>query len=119
MADIMAENKITDYRKFNAEQTLIWLNHINELIAFIHTYGPLYDDYYFSYILNLHNLVEHYLLSNDYKIIGRIYLGYKKCIHNGKTDKETYNALRLILQQLPAYSISEVDERYKRHTKHK
>ena len=91
----------------------------NQLIAFIHIYGPLYDDNYFSYILILHNLVEHYLLNNDEKIIGRIYLGYKKCIHDGKSDKETYEILRILLQQLPAYSISEVDERYKRHTKHK
>ena len=115
----MTEYKMEDSKKYNMKHTLTYLGFINELIAFIHIYGPLYDDNYFSYILNLHNLVEHYLLYNDERLINRIFLGYKKCIHDGKSDKETYETLRLILQQLPAYSISEVNERYKRHRKHR
>ena len=134
----MTEYKIEDSKKCNMRHTLIWLEYANKLIAFIHIYGPLYDENYFSYILKLHNLIEKYLssvnynllhndnnyisilLHNDYvKIISKIYTLYKKCIFDGKTDKETYDALRLVLQQLPAYSIGEVDERYNRHTKHR
>lgn len=131
----MTEYKMGDSKQFDMEHTLTWLKFANQVIAFIHIYGSLYDEDYFSYILILHNLIEKYLssvnynllhndnnnyvsvlLHNDYvKIISKIYTLYKKCIFDGKTDKETYDALRLVLQQLPTYSISEVDERKIRH----
>ena len=107
----MTEYKMEDPKKNKMKSTLGWLETASKLIAFINTYGPLYDDYYFSLILNLNNITENYLLNGDPKVIGKVYLVYQHCRYYKKSEKETYDELRSILYQLPVYSISAVKQR--------
>lgn len=112
----MADFKILEKnRNDKFDKTVYWLGYANKLIAFINTYGSLYDDYYFSLILNLNNIIEHYLLNGDPSVIGKIYFVYQHCMSNNKTEKETYEELRNVLYQLPVYSISAVKQRSARH----
>ena len=96
-------------------KTLITLGYTSILLAFINTYGKIYDQYYYALILNLNNIIEQYLITGDDKIILKLYLVYQKCISSKKTEKQTYNELRHTLYHLPVYSISEVTQRQKRH----
>lgn len=112
MADLGA---LREYRNAKFDRTMCWLEYASSLIGFINTYGPLYDDNYFSLILNLNNIVEHYLLTGDPKIIGRLTIISSKCVSDKKTEEETFKELRSVLYQLPVYSISEVNQRQARH----
>ena len=107
----MTEYKMEDSKKNKMRSTLVWLEYSSKLISFINTYGPLYDDYYFSLVLNLNNIIEHYLLNGDPKVIGKIYLVYQHCKYYQKNEKETYEELRNVLYQLPVNSISAVKQR--------
>ena len=111
MADVEVLKKS---RSNKFDKTLYWLEYASKLIAFINTYGPLYDDYYFSLILNLNNIIEHYLLNGDPKVIGKVYLVYQHCRYYKKSERETYEELRNVLQQLPVHSISAVKQRSSR-----
>lgn len=112
----MADSRILkEYRNAKYNRTMCWLEYASKLIGFINTYGPLYDDNYFSLILNLNNIVEHYLLSGNPGIIGKLTILFNGCVSNNKTEEETYKELRSVLYQLPVYSIQEVNQRQKRH----
>lgn len=113
MADI---NIIKKYRRDTYGKTLCTLGYTSVLMAFINTYGKIYDNNYFALILNLNNIIEHYLTTNNNEIITKLYNIYKKCIASGKTEKETYNELRHALYHLPVYSICEVIPRQRRHS---
>ena len=57
-------------------KTVETLNKLSELIAFINTYGPLYDKHYEGFIINLNNVSEHFLQSSDSKVIDELYTLY-------------------------------------------
>ena len=90
---------------------------VSKLIAFINTYGPSYDRFYYSLILNLNNIAEHYLVSGNDRIILSLYLVYSQSKANNKSEREIYNDLRNELYQLPVYTINEVEQRRLRHQK--
>ena len=109
-------DNITKYRRHEVYgKTLTTLGYTSVLMAFINTYGKVYDKNYYALILNLNNIIEQYLSNGDDKIISKIYLVYQMCISNGKTEKETYNELRHTFYHLPVFAISEVLQRQKRH----
>ena len=112
MADL---GVLREYRNAKFNRTMWWLEYAYRLIGFINTYGPLYDDNYFALVLNLNNIVEHYLLTGDPKIISGLTVISSKCTLDNKTAEETFKELRSVLYQLPVYSICEVDQRLARH----
>lgn len=112
MADVEVLKK---FRRNKFEKTENVLSFSSKLIAFINTYGPLCDSNYFSLILNLNNVVERYLRTEDSKVIYRLYIIYQKCNAQGKTESETFQELRSALYQLPVYTISEEKSRSDRH----
>ena len=59
-----------------------------ELIAFINTYGRLYDKFYYALILNLNNIIEHYLVTGNDKIISYLGVVYDQAKGDNKTEKE-------------------------------
>ena len=112
MADL---GTLREYRNGKFDRTMCWLGYAYKLIGFINTYGPIYDDNYFSLVLNLNNIVEHYLLTGDPKIISGLTTISSKCTSDNKTAEETFKELRSVLYQLPVYSVSEVNQRQARH----
>lgn len=85
MADI---NIIKKHRRDTYGKTLCTLGYTSVLTAFINTYGKIYDNNYFALILNLNNVTEHYLTTNNDEIITKLYNIYKKCITSGKLKKK-------------------------------
>lgn len=82
-----------------------------ELIAFINTYGRLYDKFYYALILNLNNIIEHYLVTGNDKIISYLGVVYDQAKGDNKTEKEIYEILRDEFYRLPVYTINEVEQR--------
>lgn len=108
---------VDDYKNNIFRRTKIRLEFAYKIIAFINTYGPSYDRFYYSLILNINNIIEHYLLTGNDKIILSLYLVYTQAKANNKSEKETFNDLRNALYQLPVYTINEVEQRRLRHQK--
>ena len=82
-----------------------------ELIAFINTYGRLYDKFYYALILNLNNIIEHYLVTGNDKIISYLGVVYDQAKGDNKTEKEIYEILRDEFYRLPVFTINEVEQR--------
>ena len=70
------EDVMDDYRDSQYDKTVETLNKLAELIAFINTYGPLYDKHYEGFIINLNNVSEHFLQSSNSKVIDELYALY-------------------------------------------
>ena len=102
-------------KKYN--KTVQTLNELSELIAFINTYGKLYDKYYEGFIINLNNIGEHFLQSSNSKVIDELYSLYSSLRELKKTEKEIFVELRTVLYELPALEIVETSTREKRHRK--
>ena len=102
-------------KKYN--KTVQTLNELSELIAFINTYGKLYDKYYEGFIINLNNIGEHFLQSSNSKVIDELYALYSSLRELKKTEKEIFVELRTVLYELPALEIVETSTREKRHRK--
>lgn len=85
-----------------------------ELIAFIAVYGAKYDENYFSFIININNLNEHFIKNDNPAIIDKLYDIYYKAKKENTPNKEIFNKLRHIMYELPIMSISLIDERSKR-----
>ena len=98
-------------------KTVETLNKLSELIAFINTYGKLYDKYYEGFIINLNNIGEHFLQSSNSKVIDELYSLYSSLRELKKTEKEIFVELRTVLYELPALEIVETSTREKRHKK--
>lgn len=99
------------------DKTVETLNKLSELIAFINTYGKLYDKYYEGFIINLNNIGEHFLQSSNSKVIDELYSLYSSLRELKKTEKEIFVELRTVLYELPALEIVETSTREKRHKK--
>ncbi len=99
------------------DKTVETLNKLAELIAFINTYGPLYDKHYETFIINLNNIGEHFLQSSNAKVIDELYALYSSLRELKKTEKEIFVELRTVLYELPALEIVETSTREKRHRK--
>ena len=108
---------INEYKKkqFNSIKTTLLKS--SELIAFIKVYGAAYTQNYMGYILNIDNMVEQYLVSQNSKRIDGLYEIYLNLKNTAKTEREVFEKLRLVLEKLHTYEISEVEsrtDRYKR-----
>ena len=99
------------------DKTVETLNKLSELIAFINTYGKLYDKYYEGFIINLNNIGEHFLQSSNSKVIDELYSLYSSLRELKKTEKEIFVELRTVLYELPALEIVETSTREKRYKK--
>lgn len=106
---------INEYKKnqFNSIKTTLLKS--SELIAFIRVYGAPYAQNYLGYILNIDNMVEQYLVNQDSKRINALYEVYLNLKNTEKTEREVFEKLRLVLEKLHAYEISEVEYRTARH----
>ena len=96
------------------DKTVETLNKLAELIAFINTYGPLYDKHYEGFIINLNNVSEHFLQSSNSKVIDELYTLYSSLRELKKSKKEIFEALQIVLCNLPAFEIVETSTRAKR-----
>lgn len=101
--------------KYN--KTVQTLNELSELIAFINTYGKRYDKYYEGFIINLNNIGEHFLQSSNSKVIDELYALYSSLRELKKSKQEIFEALQIVLCNLPAFEIVETSTREKRHKK--
>ena len=106
---------INEYKKkqFNSIKTTLLKS--SELIAFIKVYGAAYTQNYMGYILNIDNMVEQYLVSQNSKRIDDLYEVYLNLKNTEKTEREVFEKLRLVLEKLHTYEISEVESRTARH----
>lgn len=112
----MADYEIlSKYRKDELNKIENILKKSLELIAFIKVYGSLYDKHYNSFILNINNLSEHYLQNFNSDIIDRLYNVFTIAKEEKKSEQEIFEILRKELYNLPAYSITEVNDRSARH----
>lgn len=102
---------VDDYKNNIFRRTNIRLGFAYKLIAFINTYGPSYDRFYYSLILNINNIIEHYLITGNDKIILSLHLVYTNAKAENKSEKEIFTDLRNALYQLPVYTINEVEQR--------
>ena len=105
------------YFKKKYDKTVETLNKLSELIAFINTYGKLYTKYYEAFIINLNNVSEHFLQSFDSKVIDELYTLYSSLRELKKSKQEIFEALQIVLCNLPAFEIVETSTREKRHKK--
>ena len=101
--------------KYN--KTVQTLNELSELIAFINTYGKRYDKYYEGFIINLNNIGEHFLQSSNSKVIDELYALYSSLRELKKSKQEIFEALQIVLCNLPAFENVETSTREKRHRK--
>lgn len=85
-----------------------------ELIAFIAVYEFKNDDNYFSFIININNLNEHFIKNGNPTIINKLYDIFYKDKKENTPNKEIFNKLRHIMYELPIMSISLIDERSKK-----
>ncbi len=108
-------NVIIKYRKDQLNRVETVLKKVAELISFIRVYGSLYDNYYYSLILNINNISEHFLQNLNSELIDRLYAVYFNAKEENKSEKEIFEQLRIILQKLPAINITEVIDRRERH----
>ena len=99
------------------DKTVETLNKLAELIAFINTYGKLYTKYYEAFIINLNNMSEHFLQSSDSKVIDELYTLYSSLRELKKSKKEIFEALQIVLCNLPAFEIVETSTREKKNKK--
>ena len=99
------------------DKTVETLNKLAELIAFINTYGKLYTKYYEAFIINLNNVSEHFLQSSDSKVIDELYTLYSSLRELKKSKKEIFEALQIVLCNLPASEIVETSTREKNNEK--
>ena len=99
------------------DKTVETLNKLSELIAFINTYGKLYTKYYEAFIINLNNVSEHFLQSSDSKVIDELYTLYSSLRELKKSKKEIFEALQIVLCNLPAFEIVETSTREKKNKK--
>ena len=99
------------------DKTVETLNKLSELIAFINTYGKLYTKYYEAFIINLNNMSEHFLQSSDSKVIDELYTLYSSLRELKKSKKEIFEALQIVLCNLPAFEIVETSTREKNNKK--
>ena len=99
------------------DKTVETLNKLAELIAFINTYGKLYTKYYEAFIINLNNMSEHFLQSSDSKVIDELYTLYSSLRELKKSKKEIFEALQIVLCNLPAFEIVETSTREKNNKK--
>ena len=112
----MADYEVLEkYRKDQLNKIENVLRKSSELIAFIKVYGALYDNYYNAFILNINNLSEHYLQTSNSEIIDSLYNVYATAKEEKKSEKEVFETLRAVLYELPAISITEVNDRRARH----
>ena len=111
------EDIVDDYRDSQYDKTVETLNKLAELIAFINTYGPLYDKHYEGFIINLNNVSEHFLQSSNSKVIDELYALYSSLRELKKSKQEIFEALQIVLCNLPAFEIVETSTREKRHKK--
>lgn len=106
---------ILKYRKDQLNSIETVLKKVAELTAFIKVYGALYDNYYYSLILNINNISEHYLQNLNAELIDRLYDIYCTSKEENKDEKEIFEQLREILYKLPSTTITEVSNRRARH----
>ena len=99
-------------REYN--KTVETLNKLSELIAFINTYGELYDKHYEGFIINLNNVSEHFLQSSNSKVIDELYALYSSLRELKKSKQEIFEALQIALCNIPAFEIVETSIRAKR-----
>ena len=112
----MADYEVLEkYRKDQLNKIENVLRKSSELIAFIRVYGAPYAQNYLGYILNIDNMVEQYLVNQDSKRIDALYEVYLNLKNTEKTEREVFEKLRLVLEKLHAYEISEVEYRTARH----
>ena len=106
---------INEYKKsqFNSIKTTLLKS--SELIAFIRVYGTAYTQNYMGYILNIDNMVEQYLVNQNSKRIDDLYEVYLNLKNTEKTEREVFEKLRLVLERLHEFEISEVESRIARH----
>lgn len=102
---------VDDYKNRFFQKTNSRLELASKIMAFINTYGPLYDRFYFALILNLNNIIEHYLVTGNDKIILSLYSVYSNDKAENKSEKEIFIDLRNVFYQLPVYTINEVEQR--------
>lgn len=106
---------IAKYRKTQLNKVEIILKKVATLNAFISVYGALYDNYYYAYILNLNNISEHYLENFNSEYIDRLYDIYSIAKEEEKSEKEIFEQLRIVLQKLPAFTVTETSVRRLRY----
>ena len=107
------EDVMDDYRDSQYDKTVETLNKLAELIAFINTYGPLYDKHYEGFIINLNNVSEHFLQSSNSKVIDELYALYSSLRELKKSKQEIFEELRNVLYELPTFEIVETSAREK------
>lgn len=105
---------INEYKRKQFDSIKTTLLKSAELIAFIRVYDTD-AKFHMGYIVNINNMVEQYLVSQDSKRIDNLYEIYLNFKNTEKSEHEVFEKLRLALEKLHAYEISEVENRTIRH----
>lgn len=106
---------IKEYQNNQLDSIENVLKKANELLAFIRVYGSIYNDNYFAYILNLNNVIEHYLKNLNSDVIDKLYCLFSSLKESNKSEKEILQELLIILSKLPVPAIVEISDRSARH----
>lgn len=105
----------TEYLKNQYNSVESTLKKVAELLAFIKVYGSIYNDYYYRHILNINNIMEHYLKNLDHKIIDKLYEVYSTAKNENKSEREIFEELRIVLYNFSSMITTDVIERRKSH----
>jgi len=89
-----------NYRGLNEKfrSTKNFLEHVCVLLAFINTYGPLYDETYYDLIKKLYSVTQDFLETMEPKPIYLIYIDYSN-VKNDKSEIEILNVIKNSLNQ--------------------
>ena len=104
-----------DYKKIQLNNIEKVLERASKLISFIRVYGEQHFCYYFCYILNINNMVEHYLQNFDSSHIDRLYKVYQEVKMKGKTEKEILEQLIIAMERIPGCVVADCQSRRERN----
>ena len=99
------------YENSKFHSTMGWLERAMIFIGFVDTYGPMYDENYFSLISKLNAIIEYYLLTGDYKYIAELIIRINHSIVSDTPVEETFNLIKNYLEEVPVDSINGVRQK--------